>query len=322
MQDIISECCVLENPVFTALGSAVFRRAEADGVPVMALSLGDKLAVLPLRALQREFHIDGASRDGRMLGLIAESLDYVAGLHIGDQLPPEVLTGAPSWTPDPKHLRIAGTRLRLRLLAWLHPDEAEITPERLESDPKLRATVQAAFEQAAQALEVAGPAAVVKLVETLAEELSFIECLRETLLERVQSIHAQILALGHNWRGNAAREERLTQVRRLAAKAAHQLADRFAQIDAHTGEIIGALRNLDGQCAFICGHRNWLYRSRRAWEPVLQDWQGASTALDSANWLRLARTHQFLAPRFMSVHEWEQHAATPSPRRQSAVMKW
>ena len=40
-----------------------------------------------------------------MLALIAQALDFVAGLHIGDKLPTEVLSGEASWEPEEMHLR-------------------------------------------------------------------------------------------------------------------------------------------------------------------------------------------------------------------------
>ena len=58
----------------------------------MVVQLGDKQAALPLISLQREFDILDDSADGRMLALIAQSLDFVAGLRLGDPLPKEVLS--------------------------------------------------------------------------------------------------------------------------------------------------------------------------------------------------------------------------------------
>ena len=55
-----------------------------------------------------------------MLGLIAQSLDFVACLRIGDALPAEVLSGAASWEPDELHLQIANARLQWQLVAWLN----------------------------------------------------------------------------------------------------------------------------------------------------------------------------------------------------------
>ena len=69
--------CTLTHRVFTSFGEPLFRRSETDGTPVMVVKLGEKEAAIPLRSLQREFGIPDDSDDGRMLGLIAQSLDFV-----------------------------------------------------------------------------------------------------------------------------------------------------------------------------------------------------------------------------------------------------
>jgi hypothetical protein len=94
------------------------------------------------------------------------------------------------------------------------------------------------------------------------------------------------------------------QVRRLARLALEQIGRRFAEVDAQTGEVLATLRNADSHRSFIRAHRDWLYCSRRAWEPLLADWAAAPPVLDDSAWPRVARTYQFLAPRFMPVQEW------------------
>src|SRR5271165_3544018 len=112
--------CRLQHRVFTSFGDPLFRRSAADGMPVMVVKLGETEAAMPLRALQREFGIADESDDGRMLGLVAQSLDFVAGLRLGDALPAEVLSGEASWEPDRVHLQIANARLQSQLVAWLN----------------------------------------------------------------------------------------------------------------------------------------------------------------------------------------------------------
>jgi hypothetical protein len=305
----LAEKCLLQNPVFTRLGTATFRRAEGDGAPVMVVPFGDGFAALPLRSLQREFGIEDDSDDGRMLGLISESLDFVAGLTIGDTLPTEVLDGHASWEPAARHQQIAVARLRLQLLGWLDPEaaaqEAAQSPSltRLESEPALRAGVQRAFEEAAKALELTGPQAVIELVGEIADELSYIEALRDGFLRRVQALVARLDALS-NGVVNADRQATLTRIRRLAHLAVAQIGSRFAEVDSQTGEVLATLRHAERHRSFIRSHRDWLYRSSRAWDPVLAEWDGAMGGLDDATWMRLNRTYHFLAPRFMAVTEW------------------
>lgn len=79
---------------------------------------------------------------------------------------------------------------------------------------------------------------------------------------------------------------------------------------------MAALRNVDHQKAFIRSHRDWLYRSQRAWETILNEWDAAGEELNSAMFALLSRTYQFLAPQFMPVTEW---ISATAPGRTSAV---
>ncbi len=305
--------CALQHRLFTQFGEPLFRRAETGTTPVMAVRLGERDAAIPLRALQHECGIEDDSPDGRMLGLIAESLDYVAGLRLGDALPLEVRTGEASWEPDAVHLQLAATRLRLQLVRWLDagsgrekllPDTQLPDTDMLEDTPALRRQVQEAFDQAAVALGLASARQVVARVEDLAHELAYIEALRDRLLRRVREMTVKLGPGNPGLRSASSRMETLTQVRRLAGTARRQIATRFAELDAQTGEVLAALRNADSQRSFIRSNRDWLYRSQRAWEPLLADWDGITGMKDEGFWALLGRSYQFLAPRFMTVTEW------------------
>lgn len=43
--------CAQDHQLFTQLGDPVFRRAKSDGAPAMMVRLGDRDAVISLRAL-------------------------------------------------------------------------------------------------------------------------------------------------------------------------------------------------------------------------------------------------------------------------------
>jgi hypothetical protein len=298
--------CELRHPIFRMLGPAVFRRAQADGTPVMVVTLGEREAVMPLRALQREFGIDDESPDGRMLGLVAESLDYVNHLAPGDRLPSEVLTGEASWEPAPEHRKLAFDLVRLRLLAWLDPEAADPAKGdplvRLENEPALRQRVQVAFERAAQELGLPGSEAVLGLVEELAGELAYIEALRERLLRPVQAMVARLDQLSLGYRGDHQRQESANRVHRLAHTACARFQERFDEVAAQTGEVMSALRNMESQQAFIRSNRDQLYRALRAWRPVLAGWTAEPEG--PPGWELVARTYQFLAPRYMPATEW------------------
>lgn len=307
----LAPTCTLAHRGFAMLGEPLFRRAESDGTPVMVVTLGDRQAALPLRSLQREFGIADDSPDGQMLARIASALDYVAALRLGDKLPLEVCSGEASWEPDATHLAVVSMRLRLQLVAWLNAGSAAEDPTldaqsllRAADDPVVRRQVQDALEHAAHALGLADQQAVVTLLEDLARELAFVEALRERLLQRVQLMAQKVERMVRAWRGDAGQMETLTQVRRLTIVALKQIMRRFEELDAQTGEVMATLRNADSQRAFIRAHRDWLYRSQLAWQPVLDEWDAAGTEVTEATRALLLRTYRFLAPRFMAVTEW------------------
>ena len=324
-----SDHCVLVHRLFATFDTPLFRRAETDGTPVMVVLLGDREAAIPLRSLQREFGISDDSDDGRMLGLIAQSLDFVAGLHIGDPLPAEVLSGEASWEPDELHLQIANARLQWQLVAWLNSGtgtETELFDAdsllQVADDPARRQQVQLAFTKAAEALGLPDREAVVHQVEELAQELAYIEALRDRLLRRVKVMVEKLNRMALAYRGDGSHLETLTQVRRLSAVAVKQISHRFEELDAQTGEVMSALRNADSQRAFIRANRDWLYRTQRAWQSLLVEWDAAGSSFDEGMMLLLNRTYQFLAPRFMAVTEWVAVLRPGKKQKKERQMVW
>jgi uncharacterized protein YukE len=321
--------CVLAHRGFALMGAPLFRRAETDSTPVMVVTLGERQVALPLRSLQREFAIADDAPDGRMLGLIAEALEFVSVLRIGDPLPREVCTGEASWEPDAMHLALASGRLRMQLVAWLNAGTAADAPEmnaetllRMADDPAVRRQVQDALDHAATALGLDGQQAVVQLLEDLAQELAFVEALRDRLLRPIQAMARTIEHMVQSWRGDASQMETLTQVRRLTKVALKEIARRFDELDAQTGEVMATLRNADSQRAFIRSGRDWLYRSQRAWQPIVDQWDAAGTNYDEVSRSLLISTYRFLAPRYMPVTEWLSPARSDRSKAPIRQMTW
>ena len=321
--------CVLEHRMFALFQDPVFRRADTDGTPVMAVRLGDRDAAMPLRSLQREFGIGDSTHDGTVLAAIAEALDFVPILRLGDPLPPEILTGDASWEPGPTHQRLALIRLQMQLVAWLHGgDGAEpivldaAALAGLEDDPVLRQQIQEAFQRAAESLGLPSKDAVIEQMESLAFELAFIESLRERLLELVRQMARRLERLSRGFRGDTEQRATLDRLRHLSGEALRQISHRFEQQDAQAGEVMAALRHLESHRHFIRANRDWLYRSHMAWEPLLADWDKAGEALNEPLRALLARTYQFLAPRFMPVTEWLKHRKTNPKPGAGPRMEW
>lgn len=305
------DLCSLHHRVFTALSDISFRRS-ADGAAVMTVPFGETAASVPLRSLKREFAIADDSADGRMLAMIAESLDFVGSLRLGDRLPAEVLGEGASWTASARYRDAAALRLQGQLVGWLAAMGG--STEALDEDAALRAQLQTAMTTAARALGLRGPEEVLTLLEALAGELSYIESLRDTLLRRVLAMVRKVAHLGLQRTRDGVHQETMLQVQRLSQIAYIQLSSRFAEIDARTAEVMAVLGSMEAERAFIRSSRDWLYRTSRAWSPLLDEWGRTGLVLDELTWGLLARTYQFLAPRYMPVTEWQTTGRRLQPR--------
>ena len=306
------EFCRLLHRGFQLFQNVMFCRSEADGIPALRFSLGEREATLPIDAVQRELGIPDDSDDGRMLAMVAGALDFVTLLRPGDRLPPEILSGAASWEPREQHRRIASARLRLQLVAWLRADGAAfgdwagkgLDMLALVEAPSMRASIGQALERAAQLLGLADGQAVLDQLEGVAEEVAYIEALRDRLLRPLRGMVARLGHLHEAARGDSEQRQTFTRLHLLGSRALAQIGGRFDELDALTGEVIATLRNSQSQCAFIRSNRDWLYRSLRAWEDLLASWEAPEAGVDEQGRRLVLRTYQFLAPRFMPVSEW------------------
>ncbi len=224
-----------------------------------------------------------------------------------------------------QHLRLANARLRLQLAAWVRlgtgEDHSAMAPQALMAAadaPAMIQTVQQAFQRAALELKLAGPEAVAPIVEALAQELAFVEALRERLLQPIQGVATKLGRFAQGWRGDAAQLEKLTQVRRLNQVALRRIGGRFEELDAQTGEVLAALRNLESQRTFIRSNRDWLYRTLRAWQPLLSEWDRLGFTFDDRVRTALEHAYRFLAPRFMAVTEWAAVTASGAAQKRTA----
>ncbi len=310
--DPLPDRCTFEHPLFNRLGEVLFRPAEADGAPSLVMPLGRSTAALPLRSLQAELGIQSDSPDGRMMALIARSLDFVADLRLGDALPVEVLDGAASWQPSALHQQLAASRLKLQVISQLGVD-APVDWSRTEprtvlaaaAGPGMRLRLQAAYIDVAARLGFPDAAAAARLAEDAAYELGFVEALRDRLLRRVLRLMERVRHLGTGVAQNLSGLELLSRVKRLTSIAIGKISAHFAELDSQAAVALDMLRELDTRRIVIRQHRDWLYCSLRGWEPILAAWEAAGIDWSDGTWPLLGRTYRFLAPRFMPMQEWQ-----------------
>ena len=64
------------------------------------------------------------------------------------------------------------------------------------------------------------------------------------------------------------------------------------------------LKNIDNQIGYIRGVRDELFRRMTAWEDFIPVWKSIFVVRSDENTNRIRDIYQFLAPRYMQVHEW------------------
>lgn len=301
------ETVTFEHAFFKRVDDVYFRFDAPTKQAIAVVTLGEEQISLPLHGIQREFSIPADSPDGRLMALLAKGLKYVTALRMGDPVPKEVTSGEASWEPKEKHRQIAYHRLAMQVLGWLSHDEHVITnPDELlqvAGDPTFRKRVNDAFGEAAHALGLQTKEEVTELIQGLAAELAYIEAMRDEF-ETIKRMHRKTETLRTLYASEHSQLEIANSLIRLVALAVDDLTKEFETVDAQTGEIMAALRNLDTVKHYLREHRNDLRVRLLAWDDILVKWLDHPMKASRETEDLISETYRFLAPRYMPVDEW------------------
>ena len=288
--------------VFDAPGA----RFVATGVarkPNFCVTLGGCEAFVDVFAMCREFDIAPGSHDARLVAIAIKGLRYVPDIRKGDKIPNELLDGSASWTIERRHLDIATNRIQVQLVSWLQGREIVISDAtelemffaQLDNREKLRK----AFADAAVALgfPATETAQVVTRIEQLAREICYIEALRDRF-KTIREIEAKLTQVRKGQGSDPRLRDELQRIFSLMVDAQAECERLFGEVDAQTGEIIGALKSIDRQIRYIRDKRDELHHLAMLWEPVVTAWKNApqqrSRKLDEV----LDKTYRILAQRY------------------------
>jgi hypothetical protein len=309
MAQAVPQVCQLSHAGFRMLGEPMFRLSKGTRVASMVMQLEGQEAVLPLRAVAREFGIDPGCPDGQMLELIEQALDFVVALRLGDKLPSELRGGEASWNPTAADCEIATSRVWLELVRSVFArlgQKVEITDADKPGWKDLSANakwIRKAIEGAVSQLAGPDAAEVTERLTAVSAEMACVETMRRTLLrgiagplKKMQQIPAAQLL--------AAQRSTIGHVLDLAKRGLLEITNRFAEVDCRLDDMLAVLRDAPAAIAWLRRQRDWLFRTKQAWEPVFADWASASGHVDEFLWKTVERTYSFLAPRFMSFEEW------------------
>jgi plasmid stabilization system protein ParE len=306
------------SPFFNKLQLAYFRYLENTTETVFVVEYGSQQVALPLSGVRKELELHENDADWRMLDLIAKGLRYVTTLAVGDPLPSEIITGKASWPLSPKHAQVAYQRLALKLMSWMTQDKVDTATAtnagediiRQTEDPEVRKKIAAAFDEAAEALGLGRGRReeVVGFLEALAQELGYIEALRDKFA-RIVKVGRRLKEFQALGKRSGAKSQRVADVVDQAAKLIRPAVDQFVQLfkdtDALTDDIMAVLRDLDGHITRIQGQRDEIHQRLTPWNDILDAWEKIKDSEITAQVVNVAaRTVRMLAPRYMPAKEW------------------
>lgn len=306
----IPEAVSFQNPFFTFCEEIAFERREGEEAPVMVVPMAEQSISMHFPGVIRELNLAETDHDYIMLEAISRSLDFVCMLRVGDPIPSEIRNGKASWQIYDRHITLARHRLMLKLLSWINgTDDIIADPNEIASildDAENRKKIDKAFVSIAETLGYGKDQKeqVVSLVETLADELSYIEALREIYGE-VKTIVPTVNEIIKCSRFDDFTRESANSVKRLLHQALREYEQEFLQLDAQTGEIIAVLKNVNSQIQYIRQMRDDLARRLLAWSDIERKWRKLNIKERNGVEEALIETYRFLALRFLPAMSWK-----------------
>ncbi len=297
-----------EHKVFSVEGSYFAAPDDIDRAKFY-MPLGDVLAAVPVRSLRDEFSIADGSVDASLLDIVEKSLRYVKAIRPNDSIPKEVLDGSASWAVEEKHRVIARGRITLQLVGLMTGNQEEVVDlaqlEALTKDPEAKARVDEAFAELAEQLGLGRQRKqeVVRWIDHLVHELSFIEALRDHF-RYVLDILTKMGQLATLYRNDQTMVEVLNRIMALLRGPIGDYRKSFERLDRHTGKILTVLRDIEQKVAFIRMTRDDLHRAFMLWDETIEGWQEREPErCDEVDQLVKA-TYQFLARNFPQAQDW------------------
>jgi len=320
-----------DHAFFHTIENTSFRTREDTHEPVMITVLDEHEVSLKFSGIKTELSLEDGSAyaaDAKMLDIVAEGLKYVRELRIGDKVPSEMTSGRASWAVTDEHRAIAHNRVTMQLVSWMSGEEMLLTdPDQLAQvvdDPKTKEKISQAFTAAAKALGIEEERRedVLALIANLANELSYIEALRDEFHE-ILRIRQTVQGLEKAYKHEHSVLDTITPLTRLLRIVIEGFVDSFEQLDAQTGEILAALTNIAQVSRFIRQNRDDLHRRLWAWESLIEDWQGVAAHRSTKAERLLDELYHFLAQRYLPRDEWELYSkAMDKTKKRATEVVW
>jgi hypothetical protein len=308
---------IFEHKVF-AIPGARFLMAPDTHRPVYSVPLGALKGMMDLQLVRSSFSIKAGSPDDEVLTVVGKSLKYVKDIRPGDTIPNELLDGSASWSVSDQHRMIAKNRLMLQLASWVTGRETVVTDmehlQQVVEDPAMKKNISDGIAKMAGQLGLPEEKKeeVLDRIDKLARELCYIEALRSRLNE-LKLIPLKLREIEHYFRRNKTLGQEVQQIIRLIRPPLQAYSGHFDQVDAQTGEIVAALKNLDNQINYVRESRDELHQKFMVWDKMHEKWREVVIEVGEEPLELIHETYRFAAHNFLQPKSWQLNITTGIP---------
>ncbi|MDB5363519.1 MAG: hypothetical protein JWO51_4816 [Rhodospirillales bacterium] len=280
----------------------------SDGQPCLALKLGTLDAQVPLISFVKEFNLAGTP-DGVLLELVVSGLKFVKVIRPGDSIPREILDGTASWSVSEDHLEAARGRLTLQLYGFLGGQERVLTDAteimQVVDDPGVKSRIRNGIGTILDRLGLdAGQSDEIdRRLDKFARDFAYIVALRERA-GAITKLMEKVAALRRVYRRDRTVDEELIRVNNLLQKPINRFDKFFKEIDAHTGEVLGILANVEPHLTYVRESRDTLHLQLMKWDDLLPIWETLVPDISSGAEGAIRKLYQFLAQNFLAESSW------------------
>lgn len=281
-----------------SMEGTVFALHPTTGEAVMRVDLGDTRGSVPLAQVRTTFQIPAASEDARLLSLVEKSLRHVRIIRPGDRIPSEILDGSASWTIDDRHREMAYLKLSTALLSRLGVEAGAAESEQAKGQIKERGDALARLV----GLPEDRRQEVVDRVEMLANELAFIEALRD-FWKPLFDLPRKLRDLGKQATLDREFSDEIRRVQGLLKSPVDETRAALDAVDERLADLAKALTEFERTVKLIRGRRDGLHARSLEWAPLLETWKAIRVERGEGA-LAVGPLYRFLAPRYLNTKVW------------------
>jgi len=292
-----------------ALPGARFARENRAGATMFFIKLGNLTVALTPLVLRQEFNIEISSLDSQLIELASQALRHVKEVRPGDSIPKELIDGTASWAVEERHRLLAKAKLLAQVATWFAPEGAAIPVEEilanLETDVVAKEEFQNAFAELAQSLGLARSRKqeIIDHIDSIARELCYIEALRDHAAQ-LRAIYEKVLQLSRMAKGDPEINEGLSRVQVLMKQPVAEFANRFAQVDSGTSDLLEQLRNPRGHIKMIRDARDEIHSRLLPWNDIFDRWREQELILDHETDENVHALYHWLAANYAPARVW------------------